>query len=231
MSEANILIGTPAYAGQVHVDYVHALLSFYRAGVRFSLMTVDKESLITRARNTIISQFHALTDFTHLLFLDGDVQLDGKDIQRLLSHDKDVVGAPVPLKGKDEQGRQLYNAGQALDRRGDLVVSDRIGTAVLLLSRSAVEVLVDEARSREGEYSASPSHCQSNNDYVAQYDVFQVGVVDGEYLSEDYWICHKLRKLGFEIHVDPDIRVAHHGTTVFGVQSIPDDDQTATPCP
>lgn len=44
MAEANILIGTPAYAGQVHVDYVHALLSLYRAGVRFTLMTVDKES-------------------------------------------------------------------------------------------------------------------------------------------------------------------------------------------
>lgn len=215
MPEANILIGTPAYAGQVHVDYVHALLSFYRAGVRFSLMTVDKESLITRARNAIISQFAELTDYSHLLFLDGDVHIDGEDVKRLLDHDKDVIGAAVPLKGTDRRGKQLYNAGQALRQEGGLVVSDRIGTAVLMLSRSAAAALIEDARDQGHTYSASPDHHQSNKAGVTQYDVFQVGVVDGQYLSEDYWVCHRLRDLGFEIHVDPSIPVRHHGPTVF----------------
>lgn len=219
MPDANILIGTPAYAGQVHVDYVHALLSFYRAGVHFTLMTVDKESLITRARNTIISQFAELTAYSHLLFLDGDVHIDGEDLKRLVNHGKDVVGAPVPLKGTDEQGRQLYNAGQALQRNGDLVISDRIGTAVLLLSRTAVDALIEEARTGGRVYPASPGHTKSNQPHVKQYDVFQVGVVDGQYLSEDYWVCHRLRDLGFEIHVDPAIRVRHHGPAVFATKS------------
>ena len=43
-------------------------------------------------------------------------------------------------------------------------------------------------------------------------DVFRVGVVDGEYLSEDYWACDALRRLGFAIHVDPAMVVRHHGT-------------------
>ncbi len=215
MPEANILIGTPAYAGQVHVDYVHALLSFYRAGVRFSLMTVDKESLITRARNAIISQFAELTDYSHLLFLDGDVYIDGEDVKRLLEYDKDVIGAAVPLKGTDNRGKQLYNTGQALRQEGSLVVSDRIGTAVLMLSRPAVIALIDDAISEKRVYSTSPDHHQSNKPHVPQYDVFQVGVVDGLYLSEDYWVCHRLRELGFGIHIDPAIRVRHHGPTVF----------------
>lgn len=215
MPEANILIGTPAYAGQVHTDYVHALLSFYRAGVRFSLMTIDKESLITRARNAIISQFAELTDYSHLLFLDGDVYIDGEDVKRLLDHDKDVIGAAVPLKGTDNRGKQLYNAGQALRQEGSLVVSDRIGTAVLMLSRPAVAALIDDAKSEKRVYSSSPDHHQSNKSHVPQYDVFQVGVVDGQYLSEDYWVCHRLRELGLEIHVDPAIRVRHHGPAVF----------------
>lgn len=218
MPEPNVLVGTPAYAGQVNVDYVHALLSFHRAGVRFSLMTVDKESLITRARNAIISQFHALPDFTHLLFLDGDVHLEGEAVSRLLSHGKDVIGAPVPLKGTDRQGRQLYNAGPALRREGGLIISDRIGTAVLLLSRSTVTALVDDAASHARVYGTSRDHVESNGEYVAQYDVFQVGVVDGEYLSEDYWICKRLRDLGFEIHIDPSIPVRHHGPATFGAQ-------------
>jgi hypothetical protein len=55
---ANLLIGTPAYGGQVHVDYVSSLLVFQRQGIVFTLMTSGHESLITRARNTIISTFH-----------------------------------------------------------------------------------------------------------------------------------------------------------------------------
>lgn len=217
MPEPNILIGTPAYAGQVNVDYVHALLSFYRESVRFSLMTVDKESLITRARNAIISQFHAFPDFSHLLFLDGDVHLDGRALSRLLSHDKDVIGAPVPLKGTDRRGRQLYNTGRTLRQEGELIISDRIGTAVLLLSRSAVTALIGDAASHARVYGTSPDHVASNGGYVAQYDVFQVGVVDGEYLSEDYWVCRRLQDLGFEIHVDPSVPVRHHGLAMFGV--------------
>jgi len=215
MSDTNILVGTPAYAGQVNVDYVHALLGFYRAGLRFSLMTVDKESLITRARNSIISQFYALTGFTHLLFLDGDVHLEGVDVKRMLGHDKDVVGAPVPLKGRDSRGRQLYNAGQALRRENGLVVSDRIGTAVLLLSRQAVDALVEDAVQRGAGYTISSDYVDSSHEHVPQYDVFQVGVVEGAYLSEDYWVCHRLRQLGYEVYVDPAVKVRHHGPAVF----------------
>ncbi len=218
--QPNVLIGTPAYAGQVHVDYVHALMGFIRAGLRFTLMTVDKESLITRARNTIISQFHAAPDYTHLLFVDGDVFLAGDDVVRLLGHDKDVVGVPVPLKGRDDEGRPLYNTGRALRREGTLVVSDYIGTAVLALSRAAVSALVDDARARGGEYLTSPRHLRGANPSLPQYDVFQVGVVDGNYLSEDYWVCHRLRALGFEVYVDPGVRVRHHGPAAFGPDGI-----------
>jgi hypothetical protein len=42
----NLQIGTPAYAGQVHVDYVSAPLVFQRERIPFTLMTIGNESLI-----------------------------------------------------------------------------------------------------------------------------------------------------------------------------------------
>jgi hypothetical protein len=52
----------------------------------------------------------------------------------------------------------------------------------------------------------------NRGDFTADvhYDVFQVGVRDGIYLSEDYFFCHRLRALGFDIHIDPTIVTAHH---------------------
>ena len=45
---AHIMIGTPAYNGQLHTDYLHALLGFSRNGIQFSVATISNESLITR---------------------------------------------------------------------------------------------------------------------------------------------------------------------------------------
>jgi hypothetical protein len=204
----NLLIGTPAYAGQVHVDYVSALLVFQRERLPFTLMTIGNESLITRARNTIISAFHERRDFTHLLFLDGDVHLPHEGLTRMLRHGKDVVAAAVALKGAAPDGGRLFNVGRTIGEDGPLLVVERVGTAALLLSRAAADALVADARAGQRVYE--PSALAQGNGAI-QYDVFRVGVVDGEYLSEDFWVCHALRRLGFRIHVDPTIVTRHSG--------------------
>lgn len=212
---SNVLIGTPAYGGMVHTDFVHTLIGIQRAGVPFALLSIANESLITRARNSILSKFHELRTFTHLLFLDGDVHVDGRNVARLLAHGRDVVGAPVPLKGRDSDGRQLFNTGQALRQDGELVVTDYIGTAVLLLSRRAVDALVADAE-RNGRVYAPNPYAQGSAEGARQFDVFQVGVLDGAYLSEDYWVCRRLRELGFELFADPGVKVRHQGMAPFG---------------
>jgi hypothetical protein len=208
----NLLIGTPAYAGQVHIDYVSALLVFQRERIPFTLMTIGNESLITRARNTIISAFFERREYTHLLFLDGDVHLPHEGLARMLAHGKDVVGAPVALKGVAPDGGRLFNVGNAVGEDGPLLVVERVGTAALLLSRGAADALVTDARAGQRVYEHSPLAQAGGG---IQYDVFRVGVVDGEYLSEDFWVCHVLRRLGFCIHVDPTVVTRHNGVVAL----------------
>jgi len=205
VANVNLLIGTPAYAGQVHVDYLAALLEYRRQGLPFTLLTVGNESLLTRARNTIISAFHARGEFSHLLFLDAEVYLPHEGLARMLECHKDVIGAPVALKGLGADGGRLFNVGRAQNEDGPLIVVDRVGAAALLLSRAAADALVAEAKRAQRVY-------EDGGNVSIQYDVFRVGVVDGDYLSEDSWICHELRRLGFLIHVDPTLVTRRGGT-------------------
>jgi len=209
----NVFIGTPAYNSQVHTAYLNGALEFASAGIAFSIYTIGNESLITRARNTVISRFVALEQFTHLLFLDADISLDAKGLKKLLSRGKDVIGAPVPLKGKTPEG-PVYNMGPIRDREGVVAQTNRIGTAVLLLSRAAVEALVEDAKKDGRVYAPNPLG-QTGEEDTPQYDVFQVGVRDGEYLSEDFWVCERLRELGFDIHVDISVKPRHYGVYEF----------------
>ena len=200
----NIFIGTPAYGGMVHIDYLNSILDFHKEKLPITVMNIGNESLITRGRNTVISYFHAMKQFSHLLFLDADVGLSAAGLKTLLSHDKDVIGAVCRLKG--ENATNVYGVHGS----GNLVVVDKVGTAVFMLSRKAVDCLIQNAT----PYSRNPMS-RGRNDDIPMYDVFQCGVVDGQYLSEDYFVCNTLQKNGFDVYVDTSVSTRHNGSYVF----------------
>lgn len=211
--KVKIMVGTPAYNGQMQADYVRSLLDMAASGLPFALYTITSDSLVARARNTILAQFHQRRDFTHLLFLDADVAIRGRDVLKLVGHDKDVIGAPVPLKTNVSQ-KPLFNLGEVLSRTGTLASVTRIGTAALLLSRRAVDKMVESAIESGRTYTPDTV---TRGDVASglHYDVFRQGVVDGQYVSEDYRLCDDLRLLGFEIFVDLAVRTRHFGMYEF----------------
>jgi len=210
----NIFIGTPAYNSMVHTDYLHSLLSFHESKIPFTVMTIGNESLITRGRNTIVSYFYSLTAFTHLLFLDADIYLSSEGLMQLISDNKDVIGAPVALKGNDNRGNPVYNVGKLLSEENGVVESDKIGTAVFMLSRRAVNSLIQDAIDNNNTYMSNP-YSRGDARNIKMYDVFKTGVENNEYLSEDFYVCKVLRELGYKIYVDTNVPTRHNGMFVF----------------
>jgi hypothetical protein len=209
-----IFIGTPAYNSMVHTDFLHSIIEFYESGISFALMTLGNESLITRGRNTVLSYFYNTSDFTHLLFIDADVRVKADDVKKMISFNKDVIGAPVPLKGFDSEGNRVYNVGKRLGVEGKLTKTDRIGTAVFMLSRKAVESLVNDAKSKNDVYYSNP-YTRGDSQNLLMYDVFKTGVRDKVYDSEDFYVCNTLMELGYDIFVYPDAAVTHNGMFSF----------------
>ena len=209
---AHLMIGTPAYGGMVHIDYLNSLLGYQHAGIPYTLASIGNESLITRARNTLLSMFWANESCTHLLFLDADVSLPAEALKHMFAQQRDVIGAPVALKGRNSHGARMYNMGRCMGEAGEQVLVEHIGTAALILSRKAVGALVGLAIERGRVYKNSRETLRGDYPPETQmYDVFQVGVVDGRYVAEDYWVCGQLRALGFDIHVQLDVVTQHHG--------------------
>ncbi len=98
----HILIGTPCYAGLVHEEYLKSMLQLtsllLREQIQYTLFTSAKESLITRARNTVVAHFLADSSFTHLLFIDSDIGFPADCVLRLLKAAYPVVGCVYPQK-------------------------------------------------------------------------------------------------------------------------------------
>jgi hypothetical protein len=92
------------------------LLAAQREGSGVSVHLLGHDSLITRARNTLVATFLDSTA-THLLFIDADIGFAPEEVVRLMRRDQEVVVGSYPLKivhsGPDILERQA--GGGALD--------------------------------------------------------------------------------------------------------------------
>lgn len=105
--KAKILVGTPAYGGMCCVSYTSSLIQTIKhcasVGIDVEPCFLANESLIPRGRNTIVAKFMNDPTYTHLLFVDADINWSPTSVPRLVAHDKDIVGALYPKKGYDWQ--------------------------------------------------------------------------------------------------------------------------------
>ena len=99
-----LFIGTPCYGGLITADYFKSCLQLAALAatkkVELQFGTIGNESLITRARNTLVQLFMD-GDYTHLMFIDADISFDPESIFRMLDLNKEVVTGVYPRKTID----------------------------------------------------------------------------------------------------------------------------------
>ena len=217
----NIMIGTPAYGGMVHTDYIWSVLPLRKNGVNYEIAFIGNQSLITRARNELFSLFVSsdYDKYSHLFFLDADIGIKPEGVKRLLDHDKPLIAAPVPLKGISSGGKPFFNVGEILEEQeNSLVTVDSVGTAVMCIRKDLALEVKEWAIENKQVYQRKNQSLLNN---VRQeisgefYNVFDVGIFDDDYLSEDFYFCRLARELGHKVYVDVSIPTRHNGNYVF----------------
>ncbi len=224
MNELNLFIATPAYGCQLHIAYFNSMMALktgaMEKGINVDFGLLGNQSLVPKARNTLISHFHHNKQYTHIIFIDADMGIPNFCIPRLLSRQVDVIGVPVPLKGYNPDGSPVLNIGKIFNQNDNgLAETTHVGNAVLMFSRKAVDSLIEEAT----HYISDSDYTRGDKITEDHFDVFKIGVYNGEqigikgntYLPEDYYICSRLRELGYKIYLDLTVPVKHNGMHGF----------------
>ena len=213
----HILIATPAYDAQVSSHYTTSLIDtqlfLMSHGIQMTLRVIPNQ-IVTRARNILTHMFRKEEVFSHMLFIDADIVWKPEHVLMLLQHKKDAVVAAYPVK--QYHWDRLSEATKPSDMLGSatslvnpyanpdtgLLPAKFAATGFMLLTRSAVESvvpLVDMFR-----YPINGHDEQLAN-------LFDCQVVDGEYLTEDYYFTELYRRTGGTIYVDVRIPLGHMG--------------------
>ena len=101
-----VFVATPCYGGMLTVNYFESCLGLMteciKKGIELQFATIGNESLVTRARNTLVQLFmDDEKEYTHLMFIDADIGFNYRTIFRMLDLDKDVVASIYPRKSID----------------------------------------------------------------------------------------------------------------------------------
>ncbi len=239
LNETYVMVGTPCYGGLMHEAYFHSMIKLLaearKKGYNIHLNTMGNESLITRARNTIVSQFMDNESCTHLLFIDADIAFQPELVTKLIEYDKDVVTAIYPRKTIEWQNLQYYlkkEDTEALEQKllgynmnfadpmniqvenGFVEVLDA-ATGFMLIKK---EVFV-KMKDYYPELKYTSDQIINNQRYSSDwcYSFFDC-IIDEEsnrYLSEDYTFCRRWQKMGGKIYAEIASSLTHFGTYGF----------------
>ena len=241
-----VFCGMPMYGGMLTENTCHGLLSLQQytlqnnVGLRFQ--TMGNESLITRARNTMVTMMLDQQDFvaTHMLFIDADIGFDYTNIERLLQAEKDVVCGIYPRKHihfermaeivkefpnatPDEIEIKALGYNLNFDNPKELTIENgyckvqEAATGMMLVKRD-VFIRMQEAypeRKYESDQIINGGAFKSDN----CYDLFPVGPYETagqkRYLSEDYYFSRLFQEIGGEIWADVSMPLTHFGNRAF----------------
>lgn len=207
-----LFIATPTYGGMAHVEYFVGIMQSLREFPWIhDVSFVTHESLVPRARNILASRFLA-SPCDKMLFIDSDIIFQPRDVERIASHDEDLVGGFYPLKRLGNPAYCLNPLpGQEPQLREDgLAEVLYVGTGFLCLTRSVLERIA-------GRWPEDFFTADVNTEEISRYDWFKVGVHKGRYLSEDWFFCDRWRELGGKVYADSEVRLRHIGKVNFPI--------------
>ena len=221
-----LMIATPCPGGEVSSLYARSVLNLQRAclgrpDVRFDSVAHWSDSLTTRAKQGLFTQFLGHPDATHLLFIDPGVGFWPDQVFRLLKFDVEAAAAAVPRKGAGAaatEPAQLFDfEPEAAPSQGKdgFVPARTAGTGFLLLKRSACTTMAEKYP--DLRYRSDLVGDPGDPRYYS-FALFNCLVEPGggRFLGADESFCRRWKQTGGEIWVDLESALKGVGPVVQG---------------
>ena len=200
---------------------INTMLSIFQLIQQFGQSKVEvgintmKSPLIHQARNYLPSVF-LTTEYTHLLFIDSDVEFGPEAGLRMLVADKDII--TTPYRVKDERIDQPRYTVKFPDPKvvpilpGGLVEIEAGPTGLMLIHRRVFEKIIKNRPNLKIKNPVNQGVKETEKSHRFYYNFFDFAFEDGYTMGEDVSFCKLVRKNGFKIYANTQWSTAHHGS-------------------
>jgi hypothetical protein len=151
--------------------------------------------------------YNGKLDYTHLMWIDNDIIFTPQQFQKLLDHDKDIVSGIYMMSDKkhfatvenwDEEyfkrnGSFEFFSEESIKKRSGLIDVSYTGLGFMLVKKGVFESL----------------------EYPWFQPIFHNIGNARDFSSEDVSFCKLIRDKGYQIFIDPKIRVGHEKKVIL----------------
>jgi hypothetical protein len=205
----NVLIATPT-PGDVKTGYAATLadtiIDLMTHGIGVAYLPTEGGDLIAK-RNALPSRFLHEKQFTHLFFVDSDMEF-GRDLcRRLLAAGKPFIGAVYSARKRNPDGSLPWWGffDGTIDVHNGVAKAKAVPLGACLIGREVFETILAQSLA---EKRAPEPGCP---------DIFNFfGALDAHPTSDDHAICRRWIKCGGEVHALVDAEIFHIGNYRYG---------------
>ena len=184
-----------------------------KSGVEVGINTM-KSPLIHQARNYLTSVF-LTTNYTHLLFIDSDVEFQPDAVLHMLIAKKDIVCTPYRAKNPDLNNHtytvQFPDPKVVPILPGGLVEIEAGPTGIMLIDRKVFEKIIKNRPDLKIKNSANQALTETEKSHSFYYNFFDFAFEDGYTYGEDLSFCKLARANGIKLYANTNSPTAHRG--------------------
>lgn len=188
------------------------------------LYTLSNESLLGRGRNHIAA-VAIRQGWDKLFFIDADARFTFDQFIRIATSPHDIVAGVCPLKVlpislnylpfQDDEFYHKENlrslesmVAMANGHKSNYLKVAYVGTAFMCLTRK----LLIQCAEDTNEYQY-PNPATGHNH--THWDMFDTKPMHNKFMSEDWSMCERARRLGHDVYIDANVVISHVGNMVF----------------
>ena len=215
-SKPSVMIAMPCYDSvkvSTMISIIKLVQQLAKSGVAVGINTM-KSPLIHQARNYLTSVF-LNSDFTHLLFVDSDVEFEPEAVLRMLVANKDVICTPYRVKSQDvDQKTYTVEIKKATRMEaGDIMEITAGPTGIMLIHRDVFKKIIEKFPDLKIKNSVFP---KPGPDHKYYYNFFDFTFEDGYSAGEDVSFCKLVREVGVKLYANSASFTKHHGSYAWG---------------
>ena len=192
--------------------------TIHKLGLRgWGFLPHTNDALITRARSQALSHWWREAGDDACLMLDADITFDPEAADRILAICREkrsiVVGAYAVRDGDHLSSR--ITPGETVTFKADAEpqIIEHGATGFMAIHRDVVDAMIPEL---------PLCHPDQPWNFWPFFDceVLNPGTMFCEYLSEDWSFTTRARRLGFDIWLDPSVRLGHLGLYEYRLEDM-----------
>ena len=233
----SIMVCTPVHS-EVSMHYTQALLEFQKFCMLKNIwvsFVILKSSLVTQGRNLCVSSFlNSDHKYSHLLFIDADINFTPESIFEMIALDREVIAIPYPMKTinwdkVDRLSKEIkYKNSTELSTLGftypikvadtsNIIVQNNVievthaPTGCMLIKRQVFDKMIEKYPDLEINQPTILNGEETKNKNLYNFFDTLHDPITKKYYGEDFGFCQKWRDIGGKCYCYINRFITHVG--------------------